>query len=174
MKKPAAGVRYKGKTYYFCNKSEVGAFLKDPEGFLPPVLPRPTPATALKTMTGAPATLAALKGKVVLVDFWATWCAPCVQAMPDLQKLHDKYGGRGFSVVGVSIDENGARAVEPFLAKRKFTYPILLDQDGSWEKWGVKAIPAMFLVDKNGQIVRQWTGKADKKEVEKAVAELLG
>jgi thiol-disulfide isomerase/thioredoxin len=171
--KPAAGMMYKGKAYYFCNKKEVAQFAQDPESFLPPALPRPAPAASLKTLSGTPASLASMKGKVVLVDFWATWCKPCVETMPELQKLHDKYSSKGFSVVGVSIDEKGARDVEPFLAKRKFTYPMLLDQAGNWQKWGVRAIPALFLLDKNGQIVRQWTGKADKKEVERAVAELV-
>ena len=171
----AAGMMYQGKAYYFCNKNEVATFVKDPRAYLPPVLPRPAPAMAFKTVDGQGASLASLNGKVLLVDFWATWCAPCVKAMPDLQKLHDQYRGKGFSVVGVSIDEKGAQAVQPFLVRQrnKFTYPILLDTGDVWQRWGVKALPNMFLV-KNGQIVRQWTGKIDKKEVERAVAEALG
>lgn len=172
--KPAGAVAYKGKTYYFCNKKEVEAFVKDPEAFVPPVLPRSAPAANLKTLTGGATTFSGMKGKVLLVDFWATWCKPCIAVMPDLQKLHDRYAGRGFAVVGVSIDEGGAKDVQPFLARRKqLTYPMLLDQNGVWEKWGVRAIPAMFLVDRDGRIVRQWTGKVDKKEVERAVAALL-
>ena len=127
MEKPAAGMQYKGKTYYFCSKKEVAGFAKDPEGFMPPVLPRPAPAFALKSARGGTTTLSGLKGQVALIDFWATWCAPCVEAMPDLQKLHNRYAGKGFTVVGVSIDEDGMKSVGPFLAKRKFTYPILLD-----------------------------------------------
>ena len=146
QEKPAAGVQYTGKTYYFCQKKEAEEFIKDPEAFMPPVLPRPAPAFALKNVEGQTVTLGSTKGKVLLVDFWATWCAPCVQVMPDLQKLHDKYSGKGFAVVGVSIDENGAKAVGPFLAKRKFTYPILLDTGDVWQRWGVRAIPAMFLI----------------------------
>lgn len=172
--RPAAGVTYKGKSYFFCNKKEVAEFIKDPEGFMPPVLPRPAPQALLTNLAGAEASLSSMKGKVVLVDFWATWCKPCIATMPELQKLHDAYSAKGLTVVGVSIDETGAKDVEPFLAKRKFTYPMLLDQNGTWEKWGVRAIPALFLLDKNGQIVRQWTGKPDKKDVEKAVAELVG
>lgn len=170
----AAGVTYKGKSYFFCNKEEVAAFTKDPESFLPPLLPRPAPQAPLTTLAGAPATLSSMKGKVVLVDFWATWCKPCVATMPELQKLHEKYSAKGLSVVGVSIDEGGARDVQPFLAKRRFTYTMLLDPSGAWEKWGVRAVPALFLLDKDGQIVRQWTGKPDQKEVEKAVAALVG
>ena len=173
--KAVAGVMYRGKAYYFCNKKEVAAFTEDPQAFLPPALPRPAPALTLKSAGEGPTmTLAGMKGKVALVDFWATWCAPCVKAMPDLQKLHDKYENKGFTVLGVSIDEDGMKSVGPFLAKKRLTYPILLDTGGAWQRWGVRAVPAMFLIDRNGRIVRQWTGKIDKKEVERAVAEQMG
>ncbi len=171
--KPAGAVSYKGKTYYFCSKKEVAAFTQDPEAFLPPTLPRPAPAFDLKSVNGQTTTLADLKNKVVLLDFWATWCAPCVKAMPDLQKLHDKYNDKGFAVVGISIDEDGMKSVGPFLAKRKFTYPMLLDQNETWQKFGVRAIPAMFLLDRNGRIVQQFTGKVNKSTLEKAVAALV-
>ncbi len=174
LEKPAAGMQYKGETYYFCNKGEIAEFVKAPESFMPPTLPRPAPAFALKNTSGKEKTLAGLKGQVALIDFWATWCAPCVKAMPDLQKLHDRFAGKGFTVVGVAIDEDGMKSVAPFLAKRKFTYPILLDTENVWQSYGVRAVPALFLVDKSGRIVRQWTGKVDKKEVERAVAELVG
>ena len=172
--RPAGAVAYKGKTYFFCNKKEVADFIKDPEAYLPPTLPRPAPPAALKTLDGQATTVASLAGnKVVLVDFWATWCKPCVASMPDLQKLHDKFSARGFQVVGVSIDEKGADIVRPFLAKRKFTYPMLLDQNETWQKFGVRAIPALFLLDRNGRIVQQFTGKVNKSTLEKAVAALV-
>jgi peroxiredoxin/YHS domain-containing protein len=172
--KPAAGVQYKNKAYYFCGKNEVAAFAKDPEAFLPPVLPRPAPAFSLPGPGNETSTLAGLKGKVVLLDFWATWCKPCVGAMPDLQKLHDRHAAKGFTVVGVSVDEKGAAAVRPFLVKNRYTYPILLDSRAETAAaYRVHAIPALFLVDKDGRIVRQWVGAADKKEIERAVAELL-
>ncbi len=174
--KPAAGLRYKGKTYFFCSVKEVATFKQDPEAFMPPVLPRPAPSTLGAKLEGGPAGLSDFRGQVLLIDFWATWCVPCVASMPDMQKLHDKYAGKGFSVVGVSIDEDGPRKVRPFLAKRKFTYPILLDTDKkapAWKAFGVHAIPAIFLIDRDGRIVQQWTGKPDKKEIEKAVSVLL-
>jgi peroxiredoxin/YHS domain-containing protein len=171
--KPAAGVRYKGKSYYFCNAREVAEFKKDPDGYLPPVLPRPAPSFDVKSLVGESVGLASLRGKVVLVDFWATWCAPCVATMPEMQKLHEKYAGKGLSVLGVSIDEEGAKKVKPFIEKRKFTYPILLDDHSTWKAFGVKAIPALFLIDREGRIVKQWIGKPDKKAVESAVTDLL-
>jgi peroxiredoxin/YHS domain-containing protein len=169
--KPAAGVRFKGKEYYFCNAGEVTKFKADPESFMPPVLPRPAPALELKTLNGETASLADYKGKVVLLDFWGTWCGPCVKTVPELQKLHTKYSGKGFTVLGAAVGDTSSK-VRDFIKKRKVTYPMLLDDSG-WKKWGVQAVPAMFLVDKNGQIVRQWRGVPDKKEVDSAVVALL-
>jgi thiol-disulfide isomerase/thioredoxin len=174
--KPAGAVAYKGKTYYFCNKNEVTAFVKDPEAYIPAPLPRPAPAFSLKNVAGETVSLAELsKGKVLLVDYWATWCAPCVKAMPDLQKLHEKYAAGGkFSVVGISIDEEGVKKVQPFLSKSKtkYTYPILLDAGDTWKQWGVKALPTVLLV-KDGQIISSWAGKIDQKTVQTAVQDAL-
>lgn len=176
LEKPVAGVRYKGKQYYFCNLKEVADFKKNPESFMPPVLPRPAPKFTVKNLDESAFNADAFKGKVVLVDFWATWCAPCVASMPDMQRLQDRYQEKGFTIVGVSVDEEGAKKVKPFLARKRFTYPILLDTDReapTWKAFGVHAIPAVFLVNRDGRIVRQWTGKLDKKQIEKTVSALL-
>jgi len=173
--KPAAGVRYKGKEYYFCAAKEVATFKKDPEAFVPPVLPRPAPAFQLTNLAGEKVRPADLRGKVVLVDFWATWCKPCIEGMPAMQKLHEKYGGKGLAMLGVSIDEKGAKVVAPFVQKRKFTYPMFVDggDDPAWKSFGVRSIPALFLIDKEGRIVKQWVGKPKEQEVEQAVAVLV-
>ena len=171
--KPAAGVRFRGKEFYFCTSKEVAAFKRDPLSFMPPVLPRTAPLFRLKNLAREEIQIGDLKGRVVLVDFWATWCAPCVATMPEMQKLHVKYESKGLAVLGVSIDEDGEKKVKPFIARRNFTYPILLDAGQTWKDYGVKAIPALFLVDRSGRIVRQWSGKPDRKEVEKAVLEML-
>ena len=154
------------------------SFARDPESYLPAPLPRPAPAFVLKNVAGDSVTLAKLsRDNTLLVDFWATWCGPCVKAMPEMQKIHEKYANRAFSVVGVSIDEEGVKKVAPFLAKQKvkYTYPILLDtaeNNPVWREWGVKAVPSVILI-KDGQIVRHWSGKVDIREVEKAVASAL-
>ena len=114
----------------------------------------------------------------MLLDFWATWCAPCVKSMPELQSVHAKYAARGFAVVGVSIDEGAPAAakVKKFITARRVTYPIAIDSAKSpaWEAFAVKAVPAAYLLDREGRIVAQWTGApADMAQLEAKLEELL-
>ena len=92
----------------------------------------------------------------VLVDFWATWCVPCVQSLPELEALHRRYGPLGLTIVGVSVDgpRNFAR-VRPFVASRGLTYPIVLDRDGRLQQsYQVLAVPTAVLIDTAGTIVQ--------------------
>ena len=113
----------------------------------------------------------------MLLDFWATWCAPCRKSMPDLQALHKKYAERGFAVIGVSIDEGGAgQGEEVRHVQKKITYPIAVDSEKTpaWEAFKVKAVPAAFLLDRDGRIVAQWNGvSAPAAEIEEKLAALL-
>lgn len=165
-----------GQSYGFCSEKCKHTFDEYPEAYVPPVLPQPIPDFTVKTLQGEEVSFASFAaGKPVLIDFWATWCAPCVQAMPELQRLHQRHAGSGFSVVGISIDEEHAR-VGKFAAKRKPGYPIYLDATATpaWSTFHVRSIPAAFLVDAKGRIVQQWLGKVDMREVEIAVAKLVG
>lgn len=167
---------HQGETYGFCSDKCRTTFDEYPEAYLPPVLPRPVPAFTVKTLDGKEVPFQAISpGKPVLVDFWATWCAPCVTAMPRLQKLHQKHAARGFSVVGISIDEEHQTA-KTFAEKKKLAYPVYLDATATpaWSVFHVRAVPAMFLIDGQGRIVQQWLGKVDLQEVEQAVAKLVG
>ena len=167
---------YKGQTYGFCSEKCKQTFDEYPEAYIPPVLPRPVPAFTVKTFDGKEVPFKSLAaGKPVLVDFWATWCAPCVEAMPELQSLHQKHASKGFSVVGISIDEEHDKA-KRFTEKRKLAYPVFLDatKTPAWSTFHVRSIPAVFLVDSQGRIVQQWLGKVDMREVEQAVAKLMG
>jgi len=95
-----------------------------------------------------------LKGKVVLVNFWATWCPPCRKEMPDLQALYDKYKDHGFVVVSISDEE--AAKVQPFIAERKITYPVLLDPGRKVnDLFQVEGIPKSFVYDRSGKMVAQ-------------------
>lgn len=174
---PVKAVRtYEGKEYFFCSEKCAKAFTADPAAYVPPTFPRSAPAFDLKDLSGKTVSNASLKGQVVLVDFWATWCAPCRKSMPELQALHKKYAERGFSVVGVSIDEGGPSKVKKFVSSMKITYPIAMDSEKApaWDAFMVKAVPAAYLLDREGQIVAQWTGAPPTgKELETKIEELL-
>ncbi|MEO6461934.1 MAG: TlpA disulfide reductase family protein [Candidatus Eisenbacteria bacterium] len=96
----------------------------------------------------------------ILVDFWATWCKPCLASLPEIQALHTTYGPLGLTVVGVSIDgpRNAAR-VRPFAARLGLTYPIVFDEDGRLQqRFGVRGVPNAVLLDTTGTVVRRFTG----------------
>lgn len=165
-----------GVAYGFCSEKCARAFDADPAAYVPPAFPRPAPAFAVEDLAGRKHSNDALRDRVTLVDFWATWCAPCRKSMPELQALHEKYGERGLTVLGISIDEGGAAKVRKFVASKKFTYPIALDSEKApaWEAFRVKAVPAAFLIDRGGQVVAQWTGAAPARgELEAALEKLL-
>lgn len=167
LEKPVGGVRYKGKTYFFCNSKEIAEFKKDPEAHVPPVLPRPMPPFDLADELGGNWNAGAMTGKLVLIDFWATWCGPCKEMFPTLEKLHAAYAPRGFEILSVSIDEKRPD-LDKFLKSKKFPNPVLHDTKQTWAAWGVRSIPAVFLV-KDGQVIAQWKGKAKRESLEAAI-----
>ena len=177
LEKVKAHSEYEGKAYYFCSENCKKEFDADPVAYLPPVFPRPAPAFVIETLEGGDKSLRNLKGKVVLVDFWATWCKPCLETMPRLQKLYSAYSGKGFDVWGLSIDEDKDRVekIRKMVGKLDISYPIFVDekQTPAWYQFKVKAIPAMYLLDRESRIVAQWSGKIDYDEVEKEVLRLL-
>ncbi len=171
MEKPAAGVLYQGKSYYFCNAKEVVSFRNDPEAYMPPVLPRAMPAFDLNDLTGKRWNAAEFKGKTVLIDFWATWCVSCRALKPTVEKVRAKYAAKGLTVLSVSIDEKRS-TLDQYLVKNKFASTVLHDNAQTWATWGVKSIPALFLV-RDGRIVAQWKGKQTEKTLSAAVEKAL-
>ena len=134
-----------------------------------------TPPLALKDLAGSTVDLAALKGKVVLVNFWATWCAPCIHEMPSMQALRDKLGPAGFDVLAVNYQE-GAPRINDFLKKRPLTLTIVRDADGKARTaWGVKVFPTSFIVGADGRIRYSVLGDVDwtSSKVEAQIRELL-
>lgn len=108
----------------------------------------------LPDITGKSWNLTALKGKVVLVNFWATWCPPCRKEMPDLEALYNRFKGKGFVILGIS-DETMDK-VQPFIAEHKYTFPILLDSGRKVNgAYGVDGIPKSFVYDRSGKLVAQ-------------------
>ncbi len=177
LEKVKAHSEHDGKAYYFCSEECKVEFDSDPVAYLPPVFPRPAPDCVVEMLDGGDMALEDMKGRVVLVDFWATWCKPCLETMPRLQELHGAYSDRGFDVWGVSIDEekNRVRKIRRMVGKLEITYPIFVDakETPAWYQFKVKAIPAMYLLDGESRIVAQWTGKIDYEELEREVLKQL-
>lgn len=137
-------------------------------GELKPLDPTPAPALALPGLGGKPVDLAAFRGKVVLVNFWATYCKPCRDEMPSLDRLRARLAPRGFEVVGVDIAEDAA-TVNQFLAKVPVAFPLALDGDGgTMGKWKAIALPTSFLVDRQGRLRARLTGGADWEQADLA------
>src|SRR5438067_2023351 len=132
------------------------------------------PDFALKDANGQVVHLADYKGKVVLLDFWATWCGPCVIEIPWFTEFERKYKDRGFEVVGVSMDDDGWKAITPFVAKKKMNYRVLLGDDKTGDQFGgLEALPTTFVIDRGGRIASVHVGLASKKDFEDAIEKLL-
>src|SRR5215213_9705262 len=116
----------------------------------------PFPGFEEKDLDGKPLSVAGLKGKVVLIDFWATWCGPCVAELPNVLKAYEKYHGQGFEIIGISLDQDKEKLTS-FMKEKKMTWPQYFDGKG-WQnklagKYGVDSIPMTYLVDKEGKII---------------------
>ena len=174
FEKVKAHSEHEGKAYYFCSVDCKEEFDTDPAGYMPPQLPRPAPAMVVETLVGEDVALQDFTGQWVLLDFWATWCTPCIEMMPKLQKLSDAYADKGLVVLGVSIDddEDRIKKIERFVKKVGVSYAIFSDakENPAWHMLKVKVLPAAFLIDPDGQVVAQWTGTIDHKKVEDEVA----
>ena len=117
------------------------------------------PEYAAAYLDGKPFQLASEKGNVVFVKVWATWCGPCRMEIPELQKLHDKYGSRGFKVVGVSVDDSGVDGVKQFVKEQKIGYPIVIDAEGKLANLlQTTVLPTSIILDRKGKIVWRQVG----------------
>ena len=122
----------------------------------------PAPDFTLPGIEGRMVSLSDYRGKVVLVNFWATWCPPCVAEMPSMQKLHQRLKGDSFEILAVSIDTQGIGAVAPFMEKHGLTFPVLIDTEGLTKTaYNTTGVPESFIIDRQGLLVKKIVGPLD-------------
>lgn len=136
---------------------------------------RPAPALTFQDLaTGAKVDLAGLKGKVVVVDFWATWCGPCRGEIPGYVALQEKYGKDGLVVIGVSLDQAGPAVVKKFAKENRINYTLVMGDDKAIDAFGgFDVIPTTFLIGRDGKIRHQKSGAMPHEEYEALVKQAL-
>jgi len=123
---------------------------------------KPAPDFTLKDLAGNPVQLSSLKGRVVLVNFWATWCPPCREEIPSMARMVQAMQGKPFQLLAISVDEGGKNAVEGFFKKSGNVLPALLDTDGAVSRlYGTTGVPETFVVNPKGVVVKKVVGAMD-------------
>lgn len=131
------------------------------------------PNFKLELLTGNEKELHELKGKVVLVNFWGTWCEPCKREMPAIQSVYDEYKSKGFEVLAVNLGESDI-AVTRFEEENNFNFPMLLDKTNTvGALYNVNLIPSSFFIDENGKIVKKFEGEMKVEELKQWIESML-
>ena len=141
------------------------------------------PDFTVKDLDDKDVSLSQYKGKVVLLNFWATWCEPCREEIPWLIQFQNKYSAKGFTILGIAVDEEGKKVVQPYVLKERFdvngtptpmNYPILIGNDSIGDKFGgLIGYPTSVLISRDGRVVKKITGIINEGELSKTIEGLL-
>jgi len=131
------------------------------------------PAFSLTDASGAPIRLSDYRGRVVLLNFWATWCHGCKTEIPWYVEFQEKYKSRGFIVLGASMDDGGWKVVKPFVKAKKLNYPVVIANDGLAKQYELGAMPLSVLIDRKGRIAESHSGVVDRTSWETKIQKLL-
>jgi len=132
------------------------------------------PEFSLKDVNGAEKKLSDFKGKVLIIDFWATWCPPCRQEIPHFVSLYSQYKDQGLEIIGISLDQDSGRVLPGFIESNSINYTILAGNEEVTDLYGgIAAIPTTFIIDKDGNIRKKYVGYNEKEVFEKEIKELL-
>jgi len=132
------------------------------------------PDFALENNKGEIVRLSSFNDKVIMLNFWATWCGPCRQEIPDFVNLYKKYNGDGLEIIGVSVDQSGWDAVKPFMDRYKINYPVLMyNRQVIIDYGGIQGIPTTFFINRKGEIVEKIVGMRPNTYFEQRVKQLL-
>lgn len=149
----------------------------EPSGSAAPLLPasqrKPAPEFALQDSFGKTVSLKDYRGKVVLLDFWATWCHGCKLEIPWFAEFSRKYGNKGVAVVGVSLDSDGWKVVSPFIKTEQIPYQIVLGNDTVAKSYSIENMPDTFLIDREGRIAAVYNGMVDRQNIDENLRAML-
>jgi peroxiredoxin len=135
---------------------------------------RPAPDFTLKNLDGGDVRLADFRGQVVMVNFWATWCPPCREEIPDFIVLQDQLGPKGLRIIGISLDDEGAAKVAPFASQNRINYTMLVNGNEAANAYGgIEGIPTTFLLDRQGRVVERRAGVAPREHWRQLIVSLL-
>ncbi len=131
------------------------------------------PELVMTRLDGGVWKMADHRGQVVLVNYWATWCGPCVEETPGLIRVAEKMGPQGLAVVGVAVDQGGRQKVEEFVREFSLPYPVTLPQPMSQMAWGMQAVPTTVLIDREGRVAKTYSGAVREADFERDIGALL-
>ncbi len=132
------------------------------------------PEFELKDLQGQPVTMSSLRGKTVVIDFWATWCPPCIFQIPILNSVQARHAASGVVVLGVSVDAEGIEVVKPYAEENGIQYTVLLGNESLARKFGAPGFPAMAIVAPDGRIDSMHVGLIEEADLDAAIADIVG